>query len=95
MVKEKYLQQVKDIVQNLPAGKDWQAFLFGSSLKKERFGDLDLGIMGQVTTDEISDLKELFQNSTLPYIVDVVNFNEVEPEFKNNIFNNQIIWIKR
>lgn len=94
MVKSNYLKELTKILEDRGANKDWQAFLFGSSLIKERFGDLDLGIMGQITNKEISDLKETFQNSGLPYNVDVINFNEVGSAFKNNVFNNKILWIK-
>lgn len=95
MIKPVYLDKLKKIISKQGADKSWQAFLFGSSLTKERFGDLDLGVMGEVSNKELSELKELFQNSTLPYFVDVINFNEVEDKFKDNVFNNQIVWIKR
>jgi len=95
MLKERYLEKVKNIVQGLKPSKDWQVFLFGSSVIKERFGDLDLGIMGKVSDKDISDLKDRFYDSLLPYNVDIVNFNLVSDEFKNNVLNNQIIWIKR
>jgi len=94
MVQEKYLQQVKGIIDAFSFTKDCQIFLFGSSIQKERFGDLDLGIQGLVAEKEISKLKEAFKNSNLPYNVDVINFDEVSEEFKNNVFNNKIIWIK-
>lgn len=71
-----------------------QVFIFGSGLKKERFGDIDLGLMGKVKNNDVYKLKEEFEESTLPYSVDVVNFNKVSPEFKNNVMNNEVLWIK-
>lgn len=94
MVKQDYLQKLTEIVNNQSQGKNWQVFLFGSSITKKRFGDLDIGIMGNVTPREISTLKELFINSALPYEVDVVDFNKASEDFKRNVFNNKIIWIK-
>jgi len=94
MIKPDYLKKLKEIIACQSADKEWQIFLFGSSLTKERFGDLDVGIMGKVKNTEIVKLQELFQNSNLPYNVDVINFNEVSEEFKNNVFNQPIIWIK-
>jgi hypothetical protein len=62
-------------------------------LIKEHFGDLDLGVIGKVENKELIKLKEEFTNSTLPYFVDIINFNKVSNEFKKNIFNNKILWI--
>jgi hypothetical protein len=94
MIKPIYLQKLKEIIAGYGVNKEWQVFLFGSSLTKERFGDLDVGVMGKVAVAEIAELREAFKNSNLPYNVDVINFNEVSEEFKKNVFNNQIIWIK-
>lgn len=96
MVKDKYLQQVKQKVNEFNRDKNLKFFIFGSSLNKDHFGDLDLGVMGNIEDGDIWALKEEFENSTLPYFVDIINFNKVSKEFKNNIFdNNKILWITR
>lgn len=33
-------------------------------------------------------LKEQFEESTFPYFVDIVHFDKVQNEFKENVFNN-------
>ncbi|MBU4360534.1 nucleotidyltransferase domain-containing protein [Candidatus Parcubacteria bacterium] len=95
MIKEKYLEQIKKKVIEFGQNKDLKVFVFGSSLNKDHFGDLDLGIMGNVEDKDIWRLKDDFKDSTLPYFVDIINFNKVSENFKNNIFNNKILWIKR
>jgi hypothetical protein len=94
MVKEKYIRMVKSTVK--PYAKNGRAkfFLFGSSVKRERFGDLDLGVVGRISRDEIGELKELFKDSDLPYFVDVVDFNKVTKRFRDNVLNNDVLWIK-
>lgn len=94
MIKRKYLKEITNTIHRIQPSKNTQFFLYGSSLIKERFGDVDLGIVGDVKVGDINKLKEEFTNSALPYFVDVVNFNKVSKTFKENVFNNKIVWIK-
>lgn len=75
--------------------KKVQIFIFGSSAKENRFGDIDVGVMGDVKDKQIRELREYFEESNFPFFVDVVNFNKVEEPFKKNVLDNQILWIKR
>jgi len=75
--------------------KNVQVFIFGSSATSDKFGDIDVGIIGEVTDQEIHQLKDYFENSTFPFFVDIINLNNVEDSFKNNVLNNKVIWIKR
>lgn len=93
MLEEKYLKKIKEKVIQFNQEKNLKFFIFGSSLHKKHFGDLDLGIIGDINDKELYKLKEYFTESTLPYAVDVVNFNKVEEEFRKNVFNNKILWI--
>ena len=86
MIKEEYLEQIKRKVFEFSQDKDLKVFVFGSSLNKEHFNDLDLGIMGTIKDKDIWQLKDDFSNSTLPYFVDIINFNKVPENFKNNVF---------
>ncbi|MFH1233704.1 MAG: nucleotidyltransferase domain-containing protein [Patescibacteria group bacterium] len=93
MIKNKYLQRVKDKINNFNQNKNLKFFIFGSSLIKEHFGDLDLGVMGEAKDQNLTKLKEEFANSSLPYFVDIINFNKVSDEFRDNVLNNKILWI--
>lgn len=93
MIKDRYLQLIKDKVKEFSRDKNLKFFIFGSSLNKEHFGDVDLGVLGDIEQSELFQLKEEFQESTLPYSVDIINFNKVSEKFKNNIFDNKILWI--
>lgn len=95
MIKERYIQTLRRSTSNITRGKNIQCFLFGSSLSKTHFRDVDLGIMGEVTEKDIAHLRQLFEHSTFPYSVDVVNFNHVSNTFKNNVFEGKLLWIKR
>lgn len=69
-------------------------FIFGSSVKSKKFGDIDVGIMGDVTDAQIRELKTYFEDSNFPFFVDIVNFNNVEKSFSKNVLTNQVLRIK-
>ena len=60
-----------------------------------RIGDIDIGVIGKIDDKDLRQLKEEFENSTLPFFVNVINFNHVSEDFKKNVLNSKIIWIKR
>ena len=53
MIEEKYLQQIKNRIFEFSQNKNLQVFVFGSSLNKKHFGDIDLGIMGNIKDKDI------------------------------------------
>ena len=72
-----------------------QIFLFGSSIGRDRFGDIDIGIMGKDVEDRsISHLQEQFEESFFPYIVDIVNFNSVREPFRSHVLKQPLVWIQ-
>ena len=93
MIDNKYLEQIKVVVNDF-LDDEKQSFIFGSSLKKDHFGDIDIAVMGGISIKEIDDLKTKFKNSALPYKIDIINLDKVNKDFKENILNNEILWIK-
>jgi len=92
---KKYYGSLKNSLLNFfKNDKKVQIFIFGSSVQDKQFGDIDIGIIGEVTDMEIRDLKEFFEESTFPFFVDIINFNKVEKTFKDNVLNNKVLWIK-
>ncbi len=95
MIKEKYFKKISANLNRFSKGKKVKIFIYGSSLRQDHFGDIDIGVMGEVNDKDIRELKEKFEDSTLPYFVEIVNFNNVSGKFRNNVFNNEILWIKQ
>lgn len=86
MLDEKTTAVVKKILfQFLDSQKD-KAFIFGSWAvgNARKFSDIDIGVQSsrQIPNDVFSDLEEAFEESDLPYIVEVVDFNTVSEKFK-------------
>ena len=86
MLDTKIIDEVREILyQFLDPEKD-KAFIFGSwAVGNERpFSDIDIGILSKrsMPRDMLSDLKEAFEESNLPYTVEVVDFSTVSEKFK-------------
>lgn len=69
----------------LPEG--FKVAAFGSrvtGVRLKKYSDLDLCVMGDrpMTSREVSDLKDAFTNSNVPYRVDIVDWNDTSPEFQ-------------
>ena len=71
-------------------------FLFGSRARGDNFtvSDVDIGYIPKDNFDDkkITFLKEKIENSTIPYKVEVVNFNNVSEDFKNEALKDIEIW---
>ncbi|MBU1110930.1 hypothetical protein KKB83_04920 [Patescibacteria group bacterium] len=94
MIKDKYLEFITQKINQLTLGKDSEWFIFGSSLNKGHFGDIDLGFMGKINKNELTVLKEEFEESTFPYFIDIIDFNKASKEFRENVFDQNILWLK-
>lgn len=53
MLKEKYLRDISKKIKKIAQGKNLKFFLYGSCLTKDRFGDLDLGVIGEIKAEDI------------------------------------------
>lgn len=69
-----------------------RVFVFGSSLTKTKFRDVDLGFVG--TDDKtVWKVQEKLEESTFPYLVDCLNFDTVNKKFQEAIENQQKLWL--
>ncbi len=93
--KKKYFAWLKKEIDGSFGRTRAKVFLFGSSVSRERFGDIDVGVMGEIPEAKLRELKERFVESTFPYFVDVINFNSVSARFREAVFSNPIVWITK
>ncbi|MFH1452921.1 MAG: nucleotidyltransferase domain-containing protein [Armatimonadota bacterium] len=92
-----HLEIVKKILQkHVP---ECEVRVFGSRLNEniKSYADLDLAIVGKekLPIDKIYSLKEDFQESDLPFRVDVLDWNAISLEFKSVIEKGYEILQKR
>ncbi len=92
---EKYLPKIKEVIKGFDPSLQNRYFIFGSSLHKERFNDIDIGVIGAKTSGiKVSDLKEKIEETTIPYFFDVVDFDSAQKSFSDYVFNNEsVLWI--
>ena len=80
------IADIKKITFEFLNAEDFKVFVFGSRATGTnlKFSDVDLGIepKKQISPGLISRIEEAFENSNLPYKVDVVDFSKVSEKFK-------------
>ncbi len=75
------------IILNILAKYPYTFYAFGSRARgnPKKFSDLDLCFIEYVPLHILSDIKEDFEESKLPYTVDVVDWNKCKQDFKDII----------
>lgn len=83
MLDNQILEKVKKTIFGYLDPKKHKAFIFGSWVmgKAQKFSDIDIGIEGKEPIPRL-ELEEAFEESDLPYLVEIVNFNRVSAKFK-------------
>lgn len=87
-VEKRHLELVKKILKQFV--QNATIYVFGSRAKNcaKPYSDLDLAIdqNGQkIDLSTLAKLQSAFEETTIPYTVDVVDLNAISEEFKNNI----------
>lgn len=88
---ERFLKKL--LKENLP--KDCRYFLFGSRAKGDFSfnSDIDIGIMDHtVDYHTIIKLKEIIDESFVPYKVDIIDFSKAKDSFKQEALKHIIPW---
>ncbi len=95
MTKPSYTEKIKEVIEKFDPKGSNRYFLFGSSVRKEKFRDIDLGVMGnEVAQKKLSELRDGFYDSKIPYNVDVVDLDEADSGFRDYVLTNEpIVWI--
>ena len=89
-IDENHLNVIASIVKNVAELEKSLVYLFGSRIqgKSVKHSDIDMAIdyNGSVLPDAVKmKLSSLFENSLLPYSVDIIDINSVSPVFKSKI----------
>jgi|SRR5665213_3060299 len=91
-VGEKELKNIRELLKKyLP---DTLVWAYGSRVKftATKISDLDLvAFITEVQQGNLSDLQEAFDESNLPFRVDVLNWNKIPDKFKENIQKEYVV----
>jgi len=89
-----YLELVKAILlKHLP--KSTKIYAFGSRIKgtAKPFSDLDLAIDAEgkkLPAKIMTNLLSEFEESSLPYKIDLIDFNDISPQFKSIVEQDKV-----
>ena len=89
-LKEKHFFIVKEILEKYP----YTFYIFGSRTKEtsNKFSDLDLCFMEEIPLNVLAHIDEDFEESDLPFKVDVIDYNNCEENFKSLIQKNLMLF---
>lgn len=85
-LEQKYIEFIKETVSSML--HNYKLYIFGSRVKNraKKYSDIDLAIDFQELTPQTkSKLEATFDNSTLPYEIDIIDLNSIDDKFKNLI----------
>ncbi len=87
-IEERHLKIVKDILQQYP----YTFYAFGSRVtgRVKHLSDLDLCFFEPITSKDLISLEEAFEESDLPYKVDLVDWHKCDETFQGIIFRQMV-----
>lgn len=95
MTNDQLLSAIFKILSNYKELQNARLFLFGSRAagKGKNFSDIDLGIQADkpLSPSTLVRIEEEFEESDIPYTVDVVDFSLVDRKFKDIALKNIIL----
>ncbi len=74
-----------------------KVYLFGSRSRGDAkpYSDIDLLITGAVTTEQKGRLNELFENSRLPFKVDLVADSDLNPAYRGSVEGEKVLFFPK
>jgi len=91
------LAEARVIVSRELAGLPVRVYVFGSRADGTAgpASDLDLGVLplGPIPFDALARLRDAFEESTIPWEVDVVDLSRVEPSFRDKVLKEGRAWV--
>lgn len=89
-------EHVREAIEEIFKSKKVKVYLFGSRAKGGNTprSDLDLGFLSDEEIGyELSLLREILEESNLPFSVDVVDLSKVGSEFREKVLKEGKLWI--
>lgn len=91
-----YLKQLRELILTYIASKPIQVFLYGSraNSRARKTSDVDIALLSKnnLPKDFIANLREIIEESTIPYQVDITDLNEVDDDFRQKVLKEAKLW---
>ena len=82
-LENKYIEFIKNTINNVLT--DVEIYIFGSRVQgvAKKYSDVDIALKSseKIEFSDILRIKSLFEDSTFPYKVDIVDLDSIKPEF--------------
>ncbi|MEW5691854.1 MAG: nucleotidyltransferase domain-containing protein [Candidatus Hydrogenedentota bacterium] len=92
----KYIVDLKNIILNFLKDENVKVILLGSRARLNNYNNSDIDICivpyNDFNQNKITLLREKLEDLSIPYKVEIINFNEVSEDFKREILKEHIIW---
>ena len=87
-IEDRHLKIVQEILRKYP----YKFYVFGSRARggAKKFSDLDICFFDDIPLTELLRIEEAFEESDLPYKVDLISWNSMSDEFKEIIKNDLV-----
>lgn len=96
MIRNQYLEKLRDLFDSALQEDNVKVILFGSSAtgKYKISSDIDIGILAKGVFDvkKLTLLKEDIGKMNIPYKVEIVYLNETSTDFKDEALKGAVIW---
>ena len=94
MPMDKYLNRIRELVLGELRDRRVRVYLFGSRASGHDTpgSDVDIAVEGIEDPRVIFRIRELLEESTIPYKVDVVDLGTVDPEFREFVRSTGVLW---
>jgi predicted nucleotidyltransferase len=89
--RKQILLWIKEVLDKNLSGISFDAFVFGSQANKTSLirSDIDVGIIAEgITAYHLSKINAAIEELPMLYKIDLVNFNEVDAQFKSIALKN-------
>lgn len=91
-----YLDEIRTIVQEHLQDEPVRVFLFGSFARgdQRRSSDVDVAVLpdGEVSPTTLTRLREALHESTVPYVVEVVDLSTVQDSLRERVLEEGEEW---
>lgn len=94
MLEDQWKKLIKDTIYKYLPADSYHAFLFGSRAvgNNRKWSDADIGIFGnqKIPGNQLIEIESELSQSDIPYLVDVVDFQSVPPDFAKIALSSKI-----
>jgi len=90
------IENLREFIEDFFKQDDVRIILFGSRARCDNHiaSDVDIGVIpkGEFDKTKLVLLREKLENINIPYKVELINLNEVSPDFKNRVIKEGLVW---